>query len=677
MPVLDHARSTVREAYNLMKSKLRVLHLEDDPHDSEIVESLLVDEGIACEVIRVSTRDQFRSAIEQESFDIILADYALPSFDGISALAIALSQLPTVPFILLSGTAGEEVAAESVKSGATDYVLKDRPSRLVPSIRRALREAKEHRELQRAEESLRESEERLRTVIQHMPVLMVAFDQQGNIVAWNQECEHVTGYRADEMVGDPKAMERLYPHAAQRMAMMAEWRWPRRDYRGREWEVTCKDKTLRTVSWSNISKAFPVADWSSWVIGIDITAAKRAQAEREQMQSKLLQTQKLESLGVLAGGIAHDFNNLLTGILGNAGLALLRLEASNPARELIHRVISASERAAELTRQMLAYAGKASFEIRPISLSEHILETTHHLTATISKKVAFDLRLADGLPAVEVDPAQIQQLAMNLIINAAESCGDDPGTVTISTRLVQVGAGQHEQWFTGETLSPGLYICLEVQDTGSGMDEGTVARIFDPFFTTKFTGRGLGLSTVLGIVRAHRGSLQVKSTPGQGSTFKVLLPASQQALEDHPAEDQVSSLSGRGLILVVDDELFVLEVARRILEGYGYDVLIAENGRQGVEIFRQRSQDIDLVLLDKTMPDLDGEETFRAMKAIQPDLLAILTSGYQETEVTTHFLSSELAGFVQKPYLPETLAFKIKQALQRSKKHTHLGQAED
>jgi CheY-like chemotaxis protein len=326
---------------------------------------------------------------------------------------------------------------------------------------------------------------------------------------------------------------------------------------------------------------------------------------------------------------------------------------------------------------MLAYAGKASFEIRPISLSEHILETTHHLTATISKKVSFDLRLGDGLPAVEVDPAQIQQLAMNLIINAAESCGDGPGTVTVSTRQADVEEGQHEQWFTGESLSAGSYVCLEVQDTGCGMDEETVAKIFDPFFTTKFTGRGLGLSTVLGIVRAHRGSLQVKSAPGQGSTFRVLLPASQRAVGDQTPEDRVGSLSGRGLILVVDDELFVLEVARRILEGYGYNVVTAENGRQGLEIFRQRSKDIDLVLLDKTMPDLDGEETYRAMKAIEPGLIAILTSGYQENEVTTHFLSHELAGFVQKPYLPETLAFKVKQALQRSKKHSQLGQAKN
>lgn len=657
-----------------MRSKLRILHLEDDPRDSEIVESLLVDEGIPCELVRVGTREQFRSAIEQQPFDIILADYALPSFDGISALTIALNQTPTVPFILLSGTAGEEVAAESVKSGATDYVLKDRPSRLVPSIRRALREAEERRERKRVEQSLRESEERLRTIIQHMPVLMVAFDHQGNIAAWNEECERVTGYAAGELVGDPDALEKLYPNVEHRREVITEWRWPQGDYRGREWELTCKDKTVRTVSWPNISMRFPVAGWSSWVIGIDITAAKRAQVEREQMHGKLLQTQKLESLGVLAGGIAHDFNNLLTGILGNAGLALLRLDATDPARELVQRVIGASERAAELTRQMLAYAGKASFEIRPVSLSEHILETTQHLTATISKKVAFDLHLGDGLPAVEVDPAQIQQLAMNLIINAAESCGDGPGAVTVRTRLAEVQPGEQDaQWFTGEALSPGPYVCLEVEDTGCGMDEETVARIFDPFFTTKFTGRGLGLSTVLGIVRTHRGGLYVKSAPGQGSTFKVLLPVSQKPPSQSAEEKQPARLSGKGLILVVDDEVFVLEVARRILQGFGYDVLTAENGRNAVELFRQRSEEIDLVLLDKTMPDLDGEETFRALKAIRPDLVAILTSGYQQTEVTTPFLSGELAGFVQKPYLPQTLACEVKNALQRNKKFTGLG----
>ena len=658
----------------VMTQPLRILHLEDDPHDSELVQSVLIEQGIQCELVRVDSPQSFEAALAQD-FSLILADYALPAFDGMSALALAQKKCPDLPFILLSGTAGEELAAESVKSGATDYVLKDRPARLVPSIQRALREVEERKERRRAEESLRLSQEQLKTVIQHMPVLMAAFDREGNIIVWNRECERVTGYQASAIVGNPKAMSLLYPDPDQLKLMKSDWSWPAVDYRGQEWDLTCQNGTTCTVSWSNISRAFPVAEWSSWVIGVDLTEAKRAQTEREQIQTKLLQTQKLESLGVLAGGIAHDFNNLLTGILGNAGLALMRLEESNPAREVIQRVINASERAAELTRQMLAYAGKARFEIRPIYLSEHILETTPHLTAAVSKKVTFDLRLSEGLPAVEVDPAQIQQLVMNLIINAAEACGDNPGHVIVTTGLVRVDESNRESLVGGENLSPGDYVFLEVEDNGCGIDKETVERIFDPFFTTKFTGRGLGLSTVLGIVRSHQGSLEVQSTPNKGSKFKVLLPASPHAVGEIPTKQKVTSLSGKGLILVVDDELIILQVARQILERYGYEVLTAENGQQGLEIFKKRSKEIDLVLLDKTMPDLDGEETLRAMKAINSTVIAILSSGYQEAEVTSEFLSKELAGFVQKPYSPETLARKVSEALLRHRQHSSLGQA--
>ncbi len=657
------------------KSRLRVLHLEDDPHDSELVKSLLAEQDIVCDLLRVETSADFLAAVQEGKLDIILADYALPSFDGMSALAMVLENCPHVPFILLSGTAGEELAAESVKSGATDYVLKDRPSRLVPSVRRALREAEERRELKRAEESLRASEERLRTVIQHMPALMAAFDEGGNIIVWNRECERVTGYRAGEIVGIPKALELLYPGHTPQQWMMTEWSRPNEDFRDRESQLTTRDGQIRIISWSNISRSFPVPDWSGWVIGIDVTESKRAQAEREQMQRKLLQTQKLESLGVLAGGIAHDFNNLLTGIMGNSGLALSRLEPDNQVRELIERVMQASERAAELTRQMLAYAGKASFEIRPIDLSDHIRENAHHLTATVSKKVSFRFELGEGLPAVDVDPAQVQQLVMNLMINAAEACGDNPGSVVIRTGVIEIGEEHAEEVIVGESLRPGPYVYLEVKDNGYGMDEQTLAKIFDPFFTTKFAGRGLGLSTVLGIVRAHQGGLRVSSAPGQGSSFTVFLPPSSKAAEARVRESP-ADLSGKGLILVVDDELVVLEVARKILEGHGYEVLVAENGQQAVEIFRERSPDIDIVLLDMTMPDMNGEETFQAMRAIRRDVVAILSSGYNQTEVTPRFEGKGLGGFIQKPYSPRVLAARVMEVLRTTSKQARRGQAQ-
>jgi PAS domain S-box-containing protein len=519
-------------------------------------------------------------------------------------------------------------------------------------------------ERQQGEEALRRSEERLRTVIQDMPALMAAFDRQGQIIAWNRECERVTGYPAEELVNNPKAAQLLYLDASYRQQIITDWCRPSQDYRDREWDLTAKHGSTRTVSWSNLSATFPVPGWASWAVGIDVTERRRAQAESEEMQRKLLQAQKLESLGVLAGGIAHDFNNLLAAILGNAGLALMKLGTASPAKRSIEQVISASERAADLTRKLLAYAGRGSLEIRAIDLSRHIRELAYLLTTAISKKVMLRLDLAEGLPAVEADPVQIQQIVMNLVMNGAEACGDNPGTVLVTTRLIKIDQDYAKHLVTGEELAPGPYVVLEVRDKGCGMDEQTKTRIFEPFFTTKFTGRGLGLSAVLGIVRSHRGGLEVTSTPGHGTSFKVFLPACGTPAESRRREPAVD-LNGKGLILVVDDEPLVLEFARSTLEEYGYQVITAENGRRGFEIFRKRAADIDLVLLDMTMPEMSGEETIRAIRAVRSDVVVLLSSGYSEVEATGQFADKGLAGFIQKPYSPQTLAAKIKGALRQ------------
>jgi PAS domain S-box-containing protein len=395
-------------------------------------------------------------------------------------------------------------------------------------------------------------------------------------------------------------------------------------------------------------------------VSIDVTERDRAEKERASLHAQLLQVQKLESLGLLAGGIAHDFNNILTAILGGAATARLALPIESPAHADLDIVIAAAQRAADLTRQMLAYAGKGRFEIRPIDVSRLVREIANLLETTIPKKVQMRLELTDGLPAIEADVAQVQQVLMNLVINGAEAIGDQRGTVLVTTGVQHVDEQYAQNLFASEIRS-GRYVFIEVHDTGSGMDDDTRARIFDPFFTTKFTGRGLGLAAVLGIVRGHQGAIKVYSTPGRGSTFKVFFPASSR--EPLEIARAAPSFRGEGLALLVDDDAGVRGAARRMFELLGFRVLEAANGRQGAEIFERHAREIRVVLLDMTMPEMGGEETFRELRRIREDVAVILTSGYNEIEATRRFVTKGLAGFLQKPFTPDELALKVAAAL--------------
>jgi len=400
----------------------------------------------------------------------------------------------------------------------------------------------------------------------------------------------------------------------------------------------------------------------SGVLGFsfDVTDRDKAEKERENLHAQLLQVQKLESLGLLAGGIAHDFNNILTAILGGAATARLSLPPESPAHADLEIVISAAQRAADLTRQMLAYSGKGHFEIRPIDVSRLVKEIANLLETTISKKVQMRLELATNLPAVEADVAQVQQVLMNLVINGAEAIGDQRGTVLVTTGVQDIDELYAQSLFASE-IRTGRYVFIEVHDTGSGMDEETKGKIFDPFFTTKFTGRGLGLAAVLGIVRGHAGAIKVYSSPGRGTTFKVFFPASsQEALELVKPKPKYK---GTGLVLVVDDDPGVRSAARRMLQFFGFDVIEAENGRIGAALFEKRAAEVTLVLLDMTMPEMGGEETFREIRRVRDDVPVILSSGYNEIEATRRFTSKGLAGFLQKPFGPDDLAIKLALAL--------------
>jgi len=370
---------------------------------------------------------------------------------------------------------------------------------------------------------------------------------------------------------------------------------------------------------------------------------------------------------VLAGGIAHDFNNLLVAILGNADLALLDLSPVSPARPMIEDVKMAAIRASELTNQMLAYSGKGRFVVEALDLNELVEEMSHLLRVSISGKTVLNLHLADNLPAVQADASQMRQIVMNLITNAADAVGEKSGVVSISTGAMEASRDYLSETYVNENLPEGYYVYLEVSDTGCGMDEETRAKLFDPFFTTKFAGRGLGMAAVLGIVRAHSGAVKVYSERGKGSTLKVLLPCSEEAIEalgrEGPTEQPGELGRCTGTVLVVEDEDTVRNVAKMMLERAGFDVLTAADGREGVELFREHADRVGAVLLDMTMPGLSGEETFRELRVIRRDVRVILCSGYNEQDVTSRFVGKRLAGFMQKPFELHALIAKVRDVL--------------
>ena len=379
---------------------------------------------------------------------------------------------------------------------------------------------------------------------------------------------------------------------------------------------------------------------------------------RRRLEEKMQQAQKLESLGILAGGIAHDFNNLLVGILGNASLLKEETPPDSPLRNVMDNLMQASERAAHLTRQMLAYSGKGRFVVERLDLPLQVQQILALIDASIDKSVKIELNFEPNLPSIEGDSGQLQQLIMNLVINGAEAIGPGGGAVTISTKLREIGPDYVRDNLAGDNIPPGSYVCLEVHDNGIGMDAATQARIFDPFFTTKFTGRGLGLAAVLGIVRGHHGALTVYSEPGKGTTFKIFLPA---ARTERPAPVTIvpsSEFRGEGTILVVDDEEMVQRTLKAALERYGYTVLAASGGREGIDILKEKQDGISLVLLDMTMPGMSGEDTLKAILAMRADVPVIATSGYNEMEALRRF-GEGLSGFIQKPYTPRALAEKI------------------
>lgn len=392
----------------------------------------------------------------------------------------------------------------------------------------------------------------------------------------------------------------------------------------------------------------------------DISRRLEAERERRELEAQLWSAQKLESLGVMAGGIAHDFNNLLAVIVGQTSLALEDLPADSPSRPNVERALTAARRAGDLTRQLLVFVGGAASQYRPVRLNELIQENVHLFAAALPRNVALHPELAAGLPPIEADPGQLQQVVMNLILNGAEAIGTASGTVRVSTSVRRVEEeARYGPPYGGEPLAPGRYVVLEVRDDGEGIASEKLDKIFDPFFTTKFTGRGLGLSAVLGIARTHGGAVDVASEPGRGTAFRVLLPAR----DDLAAPETPAPEAPDAEVLVVDDDEAVRMLIREALERAGFAVRCAADGRRGLELYRERAEHIGVAVLDLSMPGLDGDETLRELRKLDPELPVILTSGYSGGGARRRLQRNGRTAYLPKPFGIDELVDEVRELL--------------
>jgi PAS domain S-box-containing protein len=515
-----------------------------------------------------------------------------------------------------------------------------------------------------ADEALRRSEEQKRRLIASSPDCLVELDLEGRLLFINP-----LGVELLELDEESSALGKswleFWPEESRPDVLAAlELARQGQEARFQAGGATCKG----TAKWWDV-QITAIRDQNGAVERLladarDSTPLKHAELERQEFERNLQQTQKLESLGVLAGGIAHDFNNLLTGILGHADLVRFALMEGKPAFEYLGQIERSAERAADLCRQMLAYAGKGRLVVEPSNLSAVVGDTYQLLQLSVSKKAALTLCLSPGLPAILADVTQLRQVLMNLVINASEALGDQEGIIAISTGRQVVDRDYLQEAHPASAQVEGPYVYLEVSDSGGGMDAETLARIFEPFYTTKFTGRGLGLSAVLGIVRGHNGILHVESSPGQGCRFRLLFPATSQAAVEVPAPLRPrSSWHGHGTVLVVDDEEPVRRVAAALVASLSFVVIEAEDGRDALKKLKQHEGQVRLVLLDLTMPRLDGEQTLAELQRIASKVPVVLMSGYSERELSERFAGKGLAAFLQKPFTREDMRTRLRQAL--------------
>ncbi len=636
---------------------LRILLAEDVATDAELVERVLRDGGLVFTSRRVWQREAFLAELENFQPDIILADYRMPQFDGMEALCLAQSRAPLTPVVILTGSLSEETAAECIKSGASDYILKDRLLRLAPAVRAALEKAALLAQRRRAEAENARLAQEWQTTFDAMRDAVALLDPEGKILRCNLAMASLAGRPSGELVGQSCCQvfrDDASPHPDCPVARL------RRTLRHETRTAVFGPTTVEIT-------ADPVLDAAGQLTGIvhvvsDITGWVEAQREKERLQAQLLYAQRLEAVGRLAGGVAHDFNNMLTAILGYGEAALDGAPSGSQQRDDIQQVLKAANRSQEVTRQLLAFARRQPATPLVLELNEAV----ENMLKMLRRLIGEDLDLAwwPGAAActIRMDPSQLDQILANLVVNARDAI-EGVGRITIRTRhaVVDEAACRDKPEF-----APGDYVCLAVHDTGVGMDESVLAKIFEPFFTTKGVGRGtgLGLATVYGIVKQNGGFVDVRSRPGDGSSFELYLPRVAETAVATPQASASAPPEGRGeTVLVVEDEGAVLELTLRLLRGLGYSPLAARTPDEALQLAGTHPGEIHLLLTDVVMPGMNGTELAERLGALRPGLKRLFMSGYTSDVVEGRGLRAGEVRLLQKPFSRVRLAASVKAAL--------------
>jgi PAS domain S-box-containing protein len=642
-----------------MATPLRLLLLEDNPFDAELVFNELRRGGYEPIGDRVETEQDYRDHL-QPALEIILADFLMPEFDALRALEIMQQSQLDIPFIIVSGTIGEDRAVQVLQRGASDYIIKDRLGRLGQAVAQAL-ERKLLRNVTRfAEASLRQSNQTLQSLIQAAPLAIVSLEQSGLVRTWNAAAEHIFGWSEAEVLGHVLPLIEEEKRKVFQIRILNEVTGDKE--LGRELRLHHKNGSLLDI---NLWTA-PVIDARGSIVGtmglfVDVT-------ERKCLEGQLRQSQKMEAVGQLAAGVAHDFNNLLTVILGFSQILLFKLPPGDRDREPLEQIRKAGERAAGLTRQLLAFGRRQILAPVVLDLNSLVTEIQKMLKHLIGADIELIAILQPGLGPVKADPGQVEQIVMNLVVNARDAMPTG-GRFTIQTRntaLTELQTRHHAE------VQPGTYTLLEVSDTGSGMDEPTKARIFEPFFTTKEVGKGtgLGLATVFGIVKQSGGFIEVDSTVGSGTTFRIYLPQVGEITRFKEANRGLVKMpTGVETILLVEDDDGLRDLAQLILEATGYKVLCMRNGAEALQACRDYADAIELLFTDVVMPKMSGRQLSDLLVLSRPSMKVLYMSAYMDDTMARYGIQDAGANFLAKPFTPMILAQKVREVLDGANGH--------